>query len=162
MRGAGVSTCAGETTKNIFPRKDNSSHFIYGNRGEESGGGKGKEASEHRVSRDWARMMWREECGFPKLIYSWPMQAMATRGKCMVGWRPLDPHGARSHDCVCGVATHRECARELTLRCAAEVTDVWIPVQVCHTFQTRDFLPFLLLKCQLDANSTFRWALLKM
>ena len=49
-RGAGVSTCAGETAKNIFSRNGNSSHFIYGNKGEESSGGKGKGACEHLAS----------------------------------------------------------------------------------------------------------------
>ena len=59
----------------------------------------------------------------------------------MAGKHPLNMERVlTSHDCVCAVATHRECARELTLRCAAEVTEVWIPVQVCRTFQTRDFL----------------------
>ena len=47
-QGAGVSSCAGETTKNIFSPKDNSNHPIYGNKGEESGGGKGKGVCEHK------------------------------------------------------------------------------------------------------------------
>ena len=65
-------------------------------------------------------------------------------GKTFVG------HGPHSQDRVCGVATNRGCARELTLRCAAEVTDVWIPVRVCRTFQTRDFL------CTMERNYQFR------
>ena len=51
-QGAGVSSCAGETTKNIFSPKDNSNHPIYGNKGEESGGGKGKGVCEHRANKD--------------------------------------------------------------------------------------------------------------
>ena len=46
-------------------------------------------------------------------------------GKMSIG------HGAHSHDCVC---SHWECARELTLCCVAEITEVWIPIQICHTF----------------------------
>ena len=40
---SGVFTCA---AKNIFSQKNNSSYFIYGNGGEESGDGKGKGVCE--------------------------------------------------------------------------------------------------------------------
>ena len=45
-----------------------------------------------------------------------------------VGWTTRRPR-----DCVTS-------AKELTPRCAAELADVQIPVQVCRSFQTRDFL----------------------
>ena len=91
MRGAGVSTCAGESAKNIFSRKYNSSPFICRNRSEESGGRKSKGACGHRASRNRAGMMRRsQESSSSKLFCSWPIQAMATRGKCMAGRRPLD------------------------------------------------------------------------
>ena len=65
----------------------------------------------------------------------------------MHGGKMSVAHGARSHDRVCGVATHRECARELTLRCAAEVTDVWIPYRFAvlskpQTFWSNWFPPY--------------------
>ena len=62
----------------------------------------------------------------------------------MAGRRPLDMS--------VWVATHRECAKELTLRSAAEVTDVRIPVQICRTFQTRDFLEDNALACLPNHN----------
>ena len=36
--------------------------------------------------------------------------------------------------------TTGECVKELMLCCVVDVTDIQIPVQVCCTFQTRDFL----------------------
>ena len=133
MRGAGVSTCAGETTKNIFPRKDNSSHFIYGNRGEESGGGKGKGACEEAgIEQGWyeeERSAAPLNCSVPSRHRWWRQEGNAWREDVRWTWACF------------AVATHRECAKELMLRCVAEVTNVSIPVQVWHTFQTRDFLP---------------------
>ena len=48
-------------------------------------------------------------------------QAMVMRGKCKL-------------------LTTWECMKELMLRCAVELANIWIPVQVCCIFQTRDFL----------------------
>ena len=54
-------------------------------------------------------------------------------GKMSVG------HGARLMIMFFAVTTG-EYTKELMLCCAAEVTNIRIPIQVCHTFQTRDFL----------------------
>ena len=43
----------------------------------------------------------------------------------------------------CKLLTAQECMTELMLHCAAELANIQIPIQVCHSFQTRDFLPCL-------------------
>ena len=51
--------------------------------------------------------------------------------------------GSRREDVSWTTRRPRDCvtsAKELTPRCAAELADVQIPVQVCRSFQTRDFL----------------------
>ena len=36
--------------------------------------------------------------------------------------------------------TAQECTKELMLHCAVKLANIWIPIQVCCSFQTRDFL----------------------
>ena len=78
------------------------------------------------IEQGWRR---REECGSSKLFYPWPTQAMARRGICTAGRRLSDMERIL-WSCLwcCYPPGMRE---GMTLRCAAEVIDVWITVQVC-------------------------------
>ena len=99
-------------------------------------GGRGKERAsigQAGIERGWCeegRSTAPLNCSVPGRSRRWRREWNAWREDVRWTWA------------CCGVATHRECAKELTLRCAAEVTDVSIPVQVCRTISDQEFETF--------------------
>ena len=125
----------------IFCRKYNSCNSIHWNGAEENGVGKWKGKSEH-----WASSRCCEEGKSEASLNG----SVPCRKKGAVGkenwWGHYHGNGdEREMHSLVGqridmLLTAWECAKELMLRCAVELADVRIPVQICCSFQARDFL----------------------